>query len=153
MQFKFESSFLGIYYCSKSHSRCWNKFSWLNRVLWNWYFVMKLLFAWNTFSEPLLLKDLYFLKAVIYVFGRATFPDDTVFRIANFRLLTLLLQLHFLFIVINPINIGVFRLKLPVGAQSGCATRKIFLLIPWANILHHFCFRRVALKGTIYQKM
>ena len=44
VQFKFESSFLCIYYCSKSHHRCLNKVSWLNNVHWSCYFLMKLLF-------------------------------------------------------------------------------------------------------------
>ena len=33
--------------------------------------MMKLLFDWTTFSEPLLFEDL--------VFARATFPEDAVF--------------------------------------------------------------------------
>ena len=39
VQFKIESSFLCIYYCSKSHHRCLNKVSWLNiGVHWSCYF-------------------------------------------------------------------------------------------------------------------
>ena len=38
VQFKFKSYFLCIYYSSKSHHWCLNKVSWLNKVLWNYYF-------------------------------------------------------------------------------------------------------------------
>ena len=74
VQFKFDSSFLCIYCCSKWHPRYLNKVSWLNRVLWSCYFLMKLVF-----SEPLFLKDPYFFQKVIYVFAIAIFPDDAVF--------------------------------------------------------------------------
>ena len=55
-------------------------------------------------------------------------------------------------LVINPTNIGVFRLKSPAGAESGYTTQKIFPLIPWTNILHQICFLRAGLKGTINWK-
>ena len=51
----------------------------------------------------------------------------------------------------SPTNTGVFRLKLPGGAQSGCSAQKYFLLIPWTKILHRIYFLRAALSRTIYR--
>ena len=39
--------------------------SWLSKVLWIFYFLMKLPFEKATFSEPLFFKDRYFFQEVI----------------------------------------------------------------------------------------
>ena len=76
--------FLENFFCSKLHHR------WLKKVrcqtLWNCQFMMKLLFDCTSFSEALFFKDPCFFK-------------NTVFRTANFRLLTLSSHLHFLIII------------------------------------------------------
>ena len=98
VQFKFESSLLWIYYCSKSHHGWVNKVSWLNKVLWNCYFLMKLSSLWvNYFFKPLLFNVPYFFKADIRF--RKRYFSMLFFRTANFRLLTLFWQLHSLFII------------------------------------------------------
>ena len=98
VQFKFENSFLCIYYCSKSHPRCLNKVSWLNRVLLELILCdeatlcVKYFFRASTFKGSLLFQSSYIR------FRKSYFSRWYCF-LANFRLLTLFLQLHFIFII------------------------------------------------------
>ena len=88
-----------IRYCSKLHHRWLKKVSWTSKVLWNYWFMMKLLFDWTTFSEPLLFKNPCFFQ-IIYTFSQELlFQKMLSFRTANFRLLTLFSQLSFLLII------------------------------------------------------
>ena len=61
--------------------------SWLHKVIWNCYFLMKVPFELITFSEPLHLKDPCFPKAVI-PFHKSYFSEDAFLRTGNFLLLT-----------------------------------------------------------------
>ena len=107
-----------IHYCSKPHHRQ-SLISWVCKVLWN-CFVKNLLFEWATFSESLLFKEPYFL----YVFARATFPEDAIFHCSIF----FHSYTFYLSFSNQHTNTGVFTPKLPPGAQSGCTTQIIFLL-------------------------
>ena len=93
---------------------------------------MKLLFDWTNFSEPLLFKDSYFFQSSYTFLQELLFQKMLFFGAANFLLLNLFSQLLSIYhLVINPTNTGVFRLKLPRGAQSRCTSQKIFLIITW----------------------
>ena len=117
-----EALFLCIYYCSKSHHRQ-SLISWVCKVLRNCYFVKNLLFEWATFSESLLFKEPYFL----YVFARATFPEDAIFHCSIF----FHSYTFYLSFSNQHTNTGVFILKLPSGAQGRCTTQIIFYSIKY----------------------
>ena len=79
-------------------------------MLWNCYFLIKLLFEFVTFSELLLIKDPYFFKSVS---TKATFSEDAVFRTTNFQLLTSFsVTLSIYHLVTSSTNTRAFRLKL-----------------------------------------
>ena len=95
-----------------------------------------------------MLLFVFFTFKISFIKKKKNCPDSlNYYTTAANLVFTVTLSIYHL--VINPTNIGVFRLKLPAGAQSGCTTQKIFLLIPRTNILHQICFLRAALKGTI----
>ena len=98
--------------------------TWLHKVLWNCYFLMKLVFEQATFSEPLLFKDPYFFKAVI-IFRKSYFFRNAVYWNSSFWTANLVFTVT-LFIYHLEINPGVFRFKLPGGAKNGAPLRKSF---------------------------
>ena len=79
--------------------------SWLNKILWNCYFLIKLLFQSHYF-----LRTLMFSKQ-LYISASATFSMMLFIGKSSFRLLTSFSQLHYFYhLVINP---AVFRFKFP----------------------------------------
>ena len=116
--------------------------------------MMKLLFDWTAFSEHLLFKDPCFFQSSYTFSQQLLFQKMLLFRTANLWLLTLFSQLYFSIyhLVVNSVNTGAFWSKLPGGAQSGYTSQKIFLLIPWTQILHRICFHREALNNLSCEK-
>ena len=109
--------------------------SWSQKVLWNCYFLRKLLF-----------QSLYFLRTPIfskqlYFFARTTFSIDAVYWNSYFPTANLVftVTLFIYYLVINPV---VFKFKIPGDAQ-----------ITWAKILHKIYFLRVVPKRTIHRKI
>ena len=93
-----------------------------------------LLVTWALVNVQFKVQKLYFLKTPIFSKQLHTFSQELLFqKMLFFRIgnLVFTVTLSIYHSVINATNIGVFRLKLPVGAQIGCTTPKIFLLIPW----------------------
>ena len=58
--------------------------SWLHKVLWNIYFLMKLLFEKATFSEPPLFKDPYFFQSS-YTFLQELHLEQQTFEQQTFQ--------------------------------------------------------------------
>ena len=88
--------------------------SWLHKVLWNCYFLMKLFSEQATFSELYSFrastKDPYFSKQ-LYFFARATFSEDAFYWNSQFSTANLVFTAT-LFIYHLEINTRVFRFKL-----------------------------------------
>ena len=94
----------------------------LRKVLWNCYFLSKLLF-----------KSLYYLRVPnfskqLYPLARVTFSEDAVFQTNYFStadlVFTVTLCLYHL--VISPTNTGVFKLEIPGCSKRGAPLRKSF---------------------------
>ena len=105
---------------------------------------------WSYFLIERLFQKLYFLKTpaffkVVIRFRKSYFSriccflEQLVFSTVNFGSKVILSIYH---LIISHINKDVFRPNLPRGAESGCTFRKVFLLIPWAQILHRIYFLR-----------
>ena len=92
-------------------------------------------FWWNYFLSKLHFQNLYFLRTPtfseqIHFFSKPTFSEDVVFLNSYFSTanLAFIVTLSIDYLVINPTNTRVFRLKLPRGCTKCWTIQKIFSL-------------------------